>query len=195
MSQGRFLKTDEHEGWEIYKDLAEKILHWEPNLEESRNVNPISSKRGLHLIEMSITYEVKFDGITRRLEDLETTDLSPWTKSGLHNSHLRVVLTVKLWTMCSKSILFFFLIKHCPVPCIRPTNNPYSKPTIPVGEIIRISRRPKTPMINLGQPSLTISNHLIINKIFPIKLHHFLSKINYQIWKERWIPLAKPKKH
>ena len=35
MSQGRFLKADEHEGLEIYEDLAEKTLQWEPTPEES----------------------------------------------------------------------------------------------------------------------------------------------------------------
>ena len=77
MSQGRFLKVDEHEGYELYEDLAEKFIQCEPISEESRTVNLIPSKMGLHSIEMFTTYEVKFDGITRRLEDLETTDLSP----------------------------------------------------------------------------------------------------------------------
>ena len=35
MSQGRFLKADEHKGWEIYEDLADKTLQWEPPSEES----------------------------------------------------------------------------------------------------------------------------------------------------------------
>jgi len=68
------LKADEHEGWEIYEDLAKKILQWESTPEESRTVNSISSKRGLHSIKTSITYEAKFDGITQRLEALETKD-------------------------------------------------------------------------------------------------------------------------
>jgi len=28
MCQGRFLKKDEHEGWERYEDLAEKTIQW-----------------------------------------------------------------------------------------------------------------------------------------------------------------------
>ena len=68
------MKPDEHEGWKIYEDLAKKILQWESTPEESRTVNSISSKRGLHSIKTSITYEAKFDGITQRLEALETKD-------------------------------------------------------------------------------------------------------------------------
>jgi len=96
MSQGRFLKVDEHEGWKIYEDLAEKTLQWELTPEESRTANPISSKRGLHSIETSITYEAKFDGVlTRRLEALKTKDPIP-VKQVSPIQSLRVVLTVKL---------------------------------------------------------------------------------------------------
>ena len=65
------MKKDENEGWEIYEDLAEKILQWEPTNKESRTANPISSKRGLHLIEDSIASEAKFANIMRRLEAIK----------------------------------------------------------------------------------------------------------------------------
>ena len=68
MSQGRFLKADEHEGWKIYEDLAEETIQWEHTPEESRTTNPISSKRGLYLIKTSIANESKFDSIARRLK-------------------------------------------------------------------------------------------------------------------------------
>ena len=76
MSQGRFLKADEHEGYKIYEDLlAEKILQWEPTPEKSRNSNSISFKRGLHSIEDSIAIEAKLDNIMRRLEAKELKNL------------------------------------------------------------------------------------------------------------------------
>jgi len=65
MSQGRFLKADKHEGWEIYEDLAEKTLQWELTPEESRIAIPVSSKRGLHSIETYIAYEAKFNSIAQ----------------------------------------------------------------------------------------------------------------------------------
>jgi len=45
------LKKDEHEGWKIYEDLAEKTIQWEPTPNKSKNSNPTSSKGGLHSIE------------------------------------------------------------------------------------------------------------------------------------------------
>ena len=71
MCGGKFMKKDENEGWEIYEDLAEKILQWEPTNEESRIANPISSKRGLHSIEDSIATEAKFANLMRRLKAIE----------------------------------------------------------------------------------------------------------------------------
>ena len=71
MSQGRFLKEDEHGEWKIYEDLAEKTLQWEPTPQESRNSNLISSIRGLYLIEDSIATEAKLDNIMQRLEAIE----------------------------------------------------------------------------------------------------------------------------
>ena len=29
MYQGEFLKKDENQGWDLYEDLAEKIIQWE----------------------------------------------------------------------------------------------------------------------------------------------------------------------
>ena len=52
--QKGFLKKNEHERWEIYEDLAEKTIQWEPTPDKSKNSNPTSSKRGLHSIETSI---------------------------------------------------------------------------------------------------------------------------------------------
>ena len=45
MNQERFLKVDEHKGWKIYEDLAEKILQWESTPEESRITNLLFEKK------------------------------------------------------------------------------------------------------------------------------------------------------
>ena len=47
MSQGGFLQKDENEGCDLFEDLAEKILQWEPASEKSRNSQSAASKRGL----------------------------------------------------------------------------------------------------------------------------------------------------
>ena len=54
------MQKDENEGWET-----------------SRNSNSISLKGGLHSIESSIANEAKLANLARRLEALETKELSP----------------------------------------------------------------------------------------------------------------------
>jgi len=70
-----------------------------------------------------------------------------------------------------------------------PTTIHICKHIILVREIIRTPYGVKTPMINLGPTFSIIFNYLIINKIFPTKFHHFLSKIHEwsqdsPIWRE-----------
>ena len=72
-----FLQKDENEGWDLYENLAEKTIQWEPTSETSRNPNSISSKGGLHSIESSIANEAKLANLARRLDALETKELSP----------------------------------------------------------------------------------------------------------------------
>ena len=131
-------------------------------------------------METSIAYDAKFDGITRILEALKLRTQFWWTKSAQYNPHPRVVLVVNLWTMCSKSFLFFLLIKCCPNPWIPPSQGPPTihihKPTILVGEIIQISHGPKTPIVILGPISSTIFNHPIINISFQSRSTTFLPK-------------------
>ena len=50
MCQGGFLQKDEIEGWDLYENLAEKTIPWEPTSESSKNPNSISSKGDLWLI-------------------------------------------------------------------------------------------------------------------------------------------------
>ena len=59
MCQGGFLQKDENEWWDLYENLTEKTIQWEPTSENSRNSNYISSKGDLHSIESSITNEAK----------------------------------------------------------------------------------------------------------------------------------------
>ena len=42
MCQGGFLQKDENEGWDLYEDLAQRTIQWEPTSENSRNSNSIS---------------------------------------------------------------------------------------------------------------------------------------------------------
>ena len=71
------MQKDENEGWDLYEDLAEKTIQWEPTSESSRNSNSISSKGGLHSIESSIANEAKLANLARRLKALETKEPSP----------------------------------------------------------------------------------------------------------------------
>ena len=72
----RFLQKDENEGWDLYENLTEKTIQWEPTSETSRNLNSISSKGGLHSIESSIANEAKLANLERRLEVLKTKEPS-----------------------------------------------------------------------------------------------------------------------
>ena len=71
MCQGRFLQKDENQGWDLFKDLAEKTLQWEPASEKSRNSQSIASKGGFLSLESSITAEAKIATLMRRIEALE----------------------------------------------------------------------------------------------------------------------------
>ena len=59
MCQEEFLQKDENEEWDLFENLAEKIIQWEPTNENSRNSNSISSKGGLHPIKSSIATEAR----------------------------------------------------------------------------------------------------------------------------------------
>jgi len=77
MYQEGFLQKDENEGWDLYENLAEKTIQWEPTNENSRNSSSISSKGRLHSIESSITPEAKIAYLARRVEVLETKEPTP----------------------------------------------------------------------------------------------------------------------
>ena len=95
MCQGGFLQKDENQRWNLFKDLAEKIIQWEPILEKFRNTNLISSKGGIHSIESSITVEARIATLSRGLELLETKKPIPMNQVSLTQSQIRAVLIVK----------------------------------------------------------------------------------------------------
>jgi len=70
-----FLQKNEYQGWDLYEDLAEKIIQWEPTPEKFKNTNPISSKGGLHSIESSIATEARISNLAKRLKLLKTKEL------------------------------------------------------------------------------------------------------------------------
>ena len=77
MCLGEFLQKNENQEWDLFEDLAEKALHWEPTPEKYGNTNPISSKGGPHSIESSITAETKISSLMRRMEALKTKEPVP----------------------------------------------------------------------------------------------------------------------
>jgi len=74
--QGGFLQKDENEGWNLYENLAEKTIQWEPTTENSRNSSSISSKGGLHSIESFITVDARIVNLARRLKALQSIKLA-----------------------------------------------------------------------------------------------------------------------
>ena len=55
MCQEGFLQKNENQGWDLFEDLAEKTLQWEPALEKLKNSQSIASRGGLLSLESSIT--------------------------------------------------------------------------------------------------------------------------------------------
>jgi len=130
LCQGIFLQKDENEGWDLYEDLAEKIIQWESTSESSKNSNSISSKGGLHSIESSIANEAKLANLTRRLEGLEIKEPSP----------VNQVSPNQFSTLgCTYYQAMNHVFEECPVfqaqqqypelmntAFLRPNNNPYA---------------------------------------------------------------------
>ena len=85
MCQGDFLQKDENEGWDLYENLAEKTIQWEPTNEKFRNSNSISSKGGHHLIESFIAAKARIANLVIRLKVLETKEPVQSIKSAQAN--------------------------------------------------------------------------------------------------------------
>ena len=109
MCQGGFLQKDENEGCDLYENLAEKTIQWEPISESSRNSNSISSKGGLYSIESSITNEAKLANLTRRLEALETKEPSPVNQVSPNQIPTPGYTYCQAMIMCLRSVLCFKL--------------------------------------------------------------------------------------
>ena len=74
MCQGGFLQKDENQGWNLFEDLAEKTLQWEPTSENPRNSQSMTSKGGLLFLESFITAEAKIVTLMRKIDALETKE-------------------------------------------------------------------------------------------------------------------------
>ena len=68
------MQKDENQGWDLFEDLAEKTLQWEPASEKPRNSQSIASRGGLLSLESSIAAEAKIATLMRRIEALETKE-------------------------------------------------------------------------------------------------------------------------
>jgi len=106
MCQGGFLQKDENQGWDLFEDLAEKTLQWEPASEKPRNSQSIASRGGLLSLESSIAAEAKIATLMRRIEALKQKSLLVSTRSTHHQFTIRVVHIVRHRTMFLKSALF-----------------------------------------------------------------------------------------
>jgi len=71
MCQGGFLQKDKNQGWDLFKDLAEKTLQWESASKKQRNLQSIALKGGLLSLESSIAAEANIAALMRRIEALE----------------------------------------------------------------------------------------------------------------------------
>jgi len=193
MCGGRFLKKRWIWRVENLWRFSQKNLTMGTSNEESRNPHSVSSKKGLHSIEESIGNEAKLANVMWMLVALETKDpilvnqVSPTPSAGC--------TYCQAMNMCLKSVACSWLIKCCPNIWMQHSQSPPTihihTRTIPIGEIIQISHGPKTPTIILGPISSTISNHLIINTIFSVKLHNLPSKVplltrSLPIWRKFW---------
>jgi len=106
-----FSQKDKNQGCDLFKDLAEKTLQWEPTSEKPRNSQSIASKGGLLAIESSITAEAKIATLMRRLEALEIkepTKVNQINPQQIHNPGY----IVRNQTMFKKSAQFFKLINY-----------------------------------------------------------------------------------
>jgi len=130
----------------------------------------------------------------RRIEALKTKEPAPANQISQTNSQLQTANTVKPWTMCLKSVIFFKPNKYCPNTWMRPTQSPiiismlekspkFFVRLIPAGEITQIFHVAKITMTTHGQTVSTTSNLLIINTIlltntiFPAKFHTLPTKV------------------
>ena len=71
MCQGKFLKKDENQGWDLFEALAEKTIQWESCPEKT---NPTTSRTAIHSSEFSITAEIKITQLMKRLELLKARE-------------------------------------------------------------------------------------------------------------------------
>ena len=71
-----FLQKDINQRWDLFEDLAEKTIQWEPSPEKPRNSQSIACRGGLLFIELYVASEAKIATLMRRIEVLETKHLA-----------------------------------------------------------------------------------------------------------------------
>ena len=166
------MQKDENQGWDLFEDLAEKTIQWEPTSEKPRNSQFIASKGGLLSLESSIAAEVKIATLMRRIEALETKEPANVNQSTHHQFTIRVVHTVRHRIMSLKSALFFIPSKCHRNTRMWPTHGrriiPTRKHTIQVGRITQISLEPRTILSGLISPTIFT---ILLHHLFPVKPH------------------------
>ena len=103
MCQGKFLKKDENQDWDLFEALVEKTIQWESCPEKT---NPTTFRTGMHSIESSIVVEVKITQLMKRLELLEVRE---------PNSVNQVNPPPVINPGCTYCHALNYLFKECPV--------------------------------------------------------------------------------
>ena len=106
MCQGGLLQKDKNQDWDLFEDLAEKTLQWEPASKKLRNSQSIVSRGGLLSLESSIVGEAKIATLMRRIEALETKELANVNLINPPPIHIPIVHTVRHQTMSLNSAPF-----------------------------------------------------------------------------------------
>ena len=165
---GGFLQKDENQDWNLFEDLAEKTLQWEPASEKPRNSQSIASRGGLLSLELSITAEAKIAILieeNRGSRKKRASQCQPNQPPPIHNPG------------CSYCQASNHVFEECPVfhtQQVPPEhlNAAYSRP--PHNSYFQISLGPRTILLSLI--SQTIFTIPVLHQIFPVKLHFLLSK-------------------
>ena len=56
MCQGGFLQKYENQGWDLFEDLVEKILQWEPTLKKIKEFTVYSFERRASILRIIHNY-------------------------------------------------------------------------------------------------------------------------------------------
>ena len=76
MCQGKFMDKNVEEAWQYFEELAEKTMSWQSTRKPNQEPEKSNSSKGVHVVGNSIATEAKLATLTRRLEALETNNVS-----------------------------------------------------------------------------------------------------------------------